>query len=155
MYIVKKRNISSIIPENALQNIKRKKIELSLTSMLHYLYSRELLKDSWSGTMKEIKMETLEKATKEWRYGNLAMKAVTALVMLHDEKYKNEAYTIMESIKEYLNRQHSLFEEAWALILFNQEDPDGETTGKLREMLYLQKILHIMSGCMKKRMAGR
>ena len=114
-------------------------MELSVVSMLHYLYSRQLLTDSWSSGMKEIKNETLEKVKKEWRYGNLAMKSVSALVMLKEPGYKDEALLIMQSIKEFLNRQHPLFEEAWALILFNQEDPSGEAAEKLREMIYLQK----------------
>lgn len=122
-----------------LIELRKEKIELSPVSMLHYLYSRQLLTDTWSGSMKEIKNQTLEKVKKEWRYGNLSMKAISALVMLKETGYKEEAQLIMESIKEFLNRQHPLFEEAWALILFNQEDPSGETAEKLREMVYLQK----------------
>lgn len=122
-----------------LLKLRKEKTDLALATTLHYIYSRGLIDNNWKGGMKEIKKETLEKARKEWRYGSMAMKTVTALVYLREVDYRDEGKLIIKSLKEFLNIQHPLFEEAWALILFNQEDPQGEATERLRELLYLQK----------------
>lgn len=118
---------------------RNRKMELPVMPCLLFLYSCDNIGFSLSKEMREIKREILSDAKEDWRYWNMAQKSLAAMVMLGEREYETEAMVIIESIKEYLNRQHSLFEEAWALILFNELDPEGESTAKLRELLYLKK----------------
>lgn len=122
-----------------LLDLRTRNIEPSVISMLYYFYAREMFDIESTKGIQQLKKETFENVKKDWRHWDLGQKSVAAILLNRNEDYRQEGETIINSIKEFLNTEHPLFEEAWALILLNEVEPEGEAIEKVREMLYLQK----------------
>ncbi|MCH5227107.1 MAG: hypothetical protein J1F16_04735 [Muribaculaceae bacterium] len=123
-----------VLVEEKSQNKKN-----SPVSVINYLYYRNMLGYSMDNGMKRIEKEVLDSAVSQWRRWDISSKAKAAMVFMNKEKYKDEASTIVSSLKEFLGKKVDLQQDALLLELFYKMEAGSEIVEQLRESLFLKK----------------
>lgn len=118
--------------------IKKDK-NLDVISTMNYLYSRDMLNETSDNAMMALAAECRDSIVNQWKHWNIGEKAMGALVLIGNDNYKEDVFTICKSLKEFIGKRTPITQEALLLELFEKMEPSGEAVAKIREILFLKK----------------
>lgn len=122
-----------------LEKSYKKDKKLNILSTLDYLYSRRQTGVKQGNAIKNLEAACLDSIVSQWKYWEPGRKAKAALLMLGNDRYREEAITIANSLTQFLGKNLSLQEEALMLDLFNEAKLSQNDIEALSEKIYLQK----------------
>lgn len=133
--------------------------KISVTNTVNYLYTLDMLDIPASGKMKKIKAETFDSICSQWRHWDVKMKAIGAMVLMSEAKYRPTAMEMIESLKQFINSRMNIEEEALLVELFNKTEGNEDVIEKVIQNMFLQKetqdwgyeshtaaVVHVLSG---------
>lgn len=125
--------------DNWLIDRYEKDKKISVTTTVNYLYTIAMLDIPVSGKMKKIKEEALDSIRSQWRHWSVDRKAIGAMVLMPEAKYKAVADEIVESLKQFVDTRMSIEEEALLLELFGKTEGNAAVIEKVMQNMFLQK----------------
>ena len=125
--------------DNRIVERYRKSGKVDWMTMLNYLYNRNMLNFGMKGTMFKLQEATLDSISDRWRHFNIEQKVKAASIMMDSDRYKKESQTIVESLKQFLDKRNTLEEDALMLTLFEKVKSEPEAVDKVRQTMLLKK----------------
>lgn len=121
------------------ETVNKNKSKFPVNLATDYFYSRNMTGVALPAAMKRIEMECCDSIAAKWRHWDEGMKAKGALVLMNNPSGESTVMTIASSLKEFLDKNFPLEQEALLLELFQKIEPRSETVEKIKEKIYLQK----------------